>query len=273
MPNTDSIDAAADAARFIRQMNKHDAVATWAEAAALGVPTVDLAREEFAARQGLADLTATAAAASTNPELLEATRADIATHQARLDQVAERRGRYFLASGATIQRDSPDTDAYQSGWWYDQRATRIETPNGERIHHPGVHPDASIHPTATTDPNARIERGATIGPRTHIAAYAHIGRDTIVGADAVIGPGACIGTGNQLGPHTWVSDGATIEPASTIGHYSTVGAGSRVTYGTEIEPYSRLGTATTTSSTPRNHNQQSNHVAGLVENLMRLDRE
>lgn len=264
-----------DADRFIAALNNLDHIPNWNEAASLGVPIVDLSREEFAIRDALADLEQARAGfdAVVDPDLAAATTADIADHQARLDQIEARPGRYFLASGAAVQRDDRPGDAYQSGWWYDQRTTLVTTPHGERVHQPGIHPDASIDPTAEVDPTARVEAGATIGPRGRIGAHVHIGRDAAIGTGSVIQDGTWIGTNTDLGSHSWVSHGATVEPHCVIGHHSSIGAGSRVTQGCQIEPYSRLGAGTTTSRTPSPTANRGVQVATAVENLMRLDRE
>ena len=173
-----------------------------------------------------------------------------------------------------MQRDDVTGDAYQSGWWYDQRTTLVTTPHGERVHRPGIHPDAAIDPTANVDPTARVEAGATIGPHARIGAHVHIARDVTVGANSVVQDGAWIGTNTQLGPHAWVSHGATIEPHCTIGHHATIGAGSRIKQHAQIEPYSRLGAGTTTSSSPTPDEAiEASTSPTPVENIMRLDAE
>ena len=156
MANSRSHDPS-DADRFVAALNNLDHVPNWSEAASLGVPIVDLSREEFAIRDALTDLEQASAGfdAVVDPDLAEATAADIADHRTRLDQIEARPGRYFLASGAVVQRDDLTGEAYQSGWWYDQRTTLVTTPHGERVHRPGIHPDASIDPTAQVDPTAR----------------------------------------------------------------------------------------------------------------------
>src|SRR5689334_18223498 len=112
---------AGDTERFVAALNNLDHLPTWNEAASLGVPIVDLSREEFAIRAALVDLeqARTGFDAIVDPDLADATAADIADHQARLEQIEARPGRYFLASGAVIQRDNHTSDAHQSGWWYD----------------------------------------------------------------------------------------------------------------------------------------------------------
>ena len=223
-----------DADRFVARMNALDRPPSWTEAASLGVPLIDLSETEF------------------SPATVD---------------------RYFLTSGEVIQRDPVNDQVYQSGWWYAANTDRVQTPLGERLHRPGISAHCSIDPTATIDPTARIESGATIGAHARVGAYSHIGRDTTVGRHSVVRDGAWIGTNAQLGQHSWVSDGATVEPHCVLGHHASVGAGSRVTQGSQIEPYSRLAASTTTSSTPRNRNPRSAHLANAVENLMRLDRE
>jgi carbonic anhydrase/acetyltransferase-like protein (isoleucine patch superfamily) len=241
---------ATDADRFVTALNTLDHLPSWNEAASLGVPIVDLSREELALPAALAAPTV-----------------------ADLDEVQAGPGSFFLASGAVVQRDDLTGAAYQSGWWYDQRSTRVTTPHGERVHRPGIHPDDSIDPTAHLDPTARVEAGATIGPRCRIGAHVHIARDAAIAADSVIGDGSWIGTNASLGAHTWVSHGVTIEPHCVLGHHTTVGAGSRVTQGCQVEPYSRLGAATTTARTPAANSHRGVQIANAVDNLMRLDRE
>jgi carbonic anhydrase/acetyltransferase-like protein (isoleucine patch superfamily) len=265
----------ADAQRFIARLNALDHLPTWAEAAALGVQLVDLSREEFAIRDALADLDEASRGfdAVVDPDLAAATAADVADHREQLDQIEARAGRYFLATGEVVQRDDITGDAYKSGWWYDRRTTLVTTPHGERVHRPGVHPDATIDPTANVDPTARVEAGATIGPHTKIGAYVHLARDVTVTANSVVQDGVWIGTNTQLGPRAWVSHGATIEPHCTIGHHATVGAGSRINQHAQIEPYARLGAGTTTSSSPTPGNNRGLYIANAVDNIMRLDRE
>jgi carbonic anhydrase/acetyltransferase-like protein (isoleucine patch superfamily) len=264
-----------DADRFVAALNRLDHIPNWNEAASLGVPILDLSREEFAIRDALVDLEQARRGfdATVDPGVAEATDADLADHRARLDQIAARPGRYFLGSGAVVQRDDLTGEAYQSGWWYDQRTTLITTPHGERVHRPGIHPDASIDPTAQIDPTARIEAGATIGPRSRIGAHVHIGRDAAIGANSVIQDGSWIGTNADIGAHSWVSYGVTVEPHCVIGHHTTIGAGSGVIQGCQIEPYSRLGAGTTTSRTPSPTANRGVQVANAIENLMRLDRD
>lgn len=264
-----------DVDRFVAALNALDYVPTWAEAATLGVPIVDLSREEFALRTALDDLerAQTGFDAVVDPAVADAASADIADHRARLEQIEARPGRFFLAAGAVVQRDDLTGEAYRSGWWYDQRTTLVTTPPGERVHRPGIHPDASIDPTTQVDPTARVESGATIGPRARIGGHVHVGRDAAIRANSVVQDGSWIGTNSNLGPHTWVSHGVTIEPHCVIGHHATVGAGSRVTQGCAVEPYSRLGSGTTTSRSPTPHSNRGVQLANAVENLMRLDRE
>ena len=265
-----------DTQRFIDQLNALDHLPTWQEAASLGsTQLVDLSREEFAIRAALADLEQASRGfdAVVDPELAEATAADLGDHRARLEQIEARTGRYFLATGEVVQRDDVTGDAYKSGWWYDQRTTRVTTPQGERVHRPGIHPDAAVDPTATVDPTARVEAGATVGPSARIGPHVHIARDVSVGAGSVVQDGSWIGTNSQLGPHAWVSQGATVEPHSTIGHHATVGAGARVKQHAQIEPYSRLGAGTTTSTDRHRPANRATHLASALENLMRLDRE
>lgn len=264
-----------DAQRFIDRLNVLDRFPPWAEAAALGVGLVDLSREELAIRSAIVDLEQADRGfdAVVDSDLAAATTADLADHRRRLEQIAARPGRYFLATGEIIQRDDVTADAYQAGWWYDQRTTLVTTPEGERAHRPGIHPDAAIDPTADVDPTARIEAGATVGPRARIGAHVHVGRDVSVGTDTIIQDGSWIGTNTQLGPHAWISHGATVESRCTIGHHATVGAGARVTQDAQIEPYSRLGAGTTTSNSPTPARNRGAHIANAVENIMRLDRE
>ena len=265
-----------DTQRFIDQLNALDHLPTWPEAASLGsVQLVDLSREEFTIRAAVADLEQASRGfdAVVDPDLAEATAADLADHRARLEQIEARPGRYFLATGEVVQRDDVTGDAYKSGWWYDQRTTLVTTPQGDRVHRPGIHRYTSIDPTATVDPTARVEAGATVGPHARIGPQVHIARDVAVGAGSVVQDGSWIGTNTQLGPHAWVSHGATVEPHSTIGHHATVGAGARVTQGAQIEPYSRLGAGTTTSSSPTPRSNRGTHIANAIENIMRLDRE
>jgi len=271
-PRTDS-----DAHRLADQLNALDRtrMPTWSEVASLGIQIVDLSREEFAIRDALTDLEQARDGfdAVVDPELAAATDADIADHRARLEQIEARPGRYFLASGEVVQRDDVPGDAYKSGWWYDQRSTLVKTPSGDRIHRPGIHPDASIDPTAHVDPTARVESGATIGPRARIGAHAHIGRDASIAAGTFIQDGTWVGTDAEIGAHTWVSHGATIEPHCVIGHHTTVGAGARIVQGCQVEPYSRLGASTTTSSNAAPSQQRGSQIAHTIESLMRLDRE
>jgi carbonic anhydrase/acetyltransferase-like protein (isoleucine patch superfamily) len=264
-----------DAQRFIDRLNTLDYLPHWTEAASLGVGLVDLSREELAIRAALVDLDEASRSfdAVVGRDLAAATDADLADHSARLAQIEARPGRYYLATGEIVQRDNLTNDAHQAGWWYDGRATLVTTPQGERIHHPGTHPDAAIHPTADIHPMARLEAGATIGPQARVGAHVHLARDVSVGAASVIQDGAWIGTNTQLGPHAWISHGATIEPHSMIGHHVTVGAGSRVSQHAQIEPYSRLGAGTTTSSSPTPRNSRGTHIATAIDNIMRLDRE
>ena len=262
-----------DAERLAAQLNQLDHLPTWAQAASLGVQLVDLSREERAVRNAITDLEQASRSFDgiVEAELAAATAADLADHWQRLKQIEARSGRYFVANGDVVQRDDIISDAYKAGTWYDQRTTLVTNPHGERVHHPGIHPDAAIDPTATVDPTARVEPGATIGPHARIGAYTHVAGDAAVGAHSVVQNGSWIGTNTQLGPHTWVSQGVTVDPHCIIGHHTTIGAGSRIEQRAEIEPYSRLGAGTTTSPAPRSN--RSAHIASAVENIMRLDRE
>ncbi len=267
--------APSDAQRLAAQLNTLDHLPTWVEAASLGVPLVDLSREEHAIRNAIHDLEQATRSFDTtvDPALAAATAADLADHRQRLEQIKARPGRYLLATGDVVQRDNVTTDAYQAGWWYDRNTTLVTTPHGQRFHRPGIHRYVAIDPTATVDPTARIESGATIGRHTRIGAHVHIARDVAVGANTVIQDGTWIGTNTHLGAHAWVSHGATIEPHSLIGHHATVGAGSHVTQHAQIEPYSRLGAGTTTSNSVAPPSSRGVHIAHAVENMMRLDRE
>jgi carbonic anhydrase/acetyltransferase-like protein (isoleucine patch superfamily) len=252
-----------------------DHLPSWAEVAELGIPLVDLSQEEAALRTAIVDLEQTRDGfdAIGDADLAAATAADLADHRRALERVEARPGRYFLATGETVQHNDTTSAAHHTGWWYDERASRITTPGGERIHRPGIHPDAAIDTTATIDPTARIEAGTTIGPHTRVGRYVHISRDAIIAANTVIQDGTWIGTNTDLAPHTWISHGATIEPRATIGHHTTIGAGSRVAQRCQIEPYSRLGAGATTTTNPTPRSQRGVQIAHAVENLMRLDRE
>src|SRR6185436_6651806 len=135
-----------DAQRFIDRLNALDHLPAWPEAASLGsVQLVDLSREEFAIRAAVVDLEQASRGfdAVADPNLA-ATATDLAAHRARLEQIEARPGRYFLATGEVVQRDDVTGDAYKSGWWYDQRTTVVTTPQGDRVHRPGIHRYTSI---------------------------------------------------------------------------------------------------------------------------------
>ena len=110
-------DPPTDAQRFIAQLNALDHLPTWPEAASLGVQLVDLSREEFALRDTLADLEQASRGfdAVVDPDLADATAADLADHRGRLEQIQARPGRYFLAIGEVVQRDHVTREAYRSG--------------------------------------------------------------------------------------------------------------------------------------------------------------
>lgn len=260
---------------FLASLNERDQPPTWTEAAAMGMQLIDLSREEFAIRSALHDLEQAdqGFAAIVDDTLASDVAADIADHQQRLALIEERPGVYFLASGEVIQHDPVNHESYKSGWWYDDRTITITTPNGERLHRPGIHPQSTIDPTAHVDPTARVERGVTIGPKAQIGAYAHLGRDAIIGANSVVQDGTWIGSQTELWANNWVSDGAMIDPQCTIGHHATIGAGARVSQGVQVEPYARLGAGTTTSTSPKQGTQRGVQVANAIESLMRLDRD
>src|SRR5262249_21718882 len=118
-----------DAQRFIDRLNTLDHLPSWAEAARLDVPLIDLSQEELAIRATIADLDEASRNldAATDADLVVAIDADRAHDCARLEQIETRPGRYFLATGETVQRDDATREAHQTGWWYDQRATLITT--------------------------------------------------------------------------------------------------------------------------------------------------
>ena len=266
----DSTKSPSGAQRFIAALNALDHMPTWTEAASLGAQLVDLSDKEFAVHSPVDDRT-------TEGSSLSGVSGDaVGDVGARRPRVAELDGRpyyFFVATGEVVHLDHFSEQWYQSGWWHDDRTTSITTPHGNRIHRPGIDPDASVHPTAIVDPTARIEPGATIGPDTRIGPYAHIAREAAIGANSVIQAGTWIGTNTHLGPHAWISHGARVDPHCVVGHHTTVGAGARITQGAQVEPYSRLAASTTTSSSATPRGNRGVHIANAIENIMRLDRQ
>jgi UDP-3-O-[3-hydroxymyristoyl] glucosamine N-acyltransferase len=95
----------------------------------------------------------------------------------------------------------------------------------------------------------------------------------MISPNAHIGGGSWVGPRNDIGAHTWISQGAMIDTASVIGHNTTVAAGTHIASRSEIDPYTRLGSNTTAASTQRNKNQIAHHLTGTIEKLMHLNRE
>ncbi|HWL44567.1 MAG TPA: hypothetical protein VNQ73_16625 [Ilumatobacter sp.] len=261
--------------RFIHRLTTRDDLPTWHDAAALGVELVDFDMERRALTERITNANAYYAEHADQLETqggVHTAEAYVESLEQRLDLLAGDPGRYHLATGEIIVLTADSRrEAYQSGWWFNDDAVSVTTPNGQRFHHAGVHPDVVVDPTADIDPTARIEAGAVIGAHSRIGPYAHVGRGTMIDTHCIIQDGSWIGPGSELWPRTRVSPGATIGAHSVIGTRTTVGAGAQVAQGSQIEPFSRLGTGTTTAN--RRNGNRGIQIAGAIDQLMRLDRD
>lgn len=262
--------------RFIRNLNSLSHFPTWREASLLGAELVDLDLEAQAlvtrVHAAEADYRERYEELESNGDV-HAAEEYIKSLNARVAELTEYPGRYHLASGETIRIDPHTRQAYREGWWFDDDAVAVVSRHGERFHRGGIHPDAEVDPTAQVHPTARIESGAVVGPHTRVGPYVHVGRGAIVDQRCIVQDGAWVGPGCELWSRTWVGPGATVGANSVIGTRTTVGAGADVLQGSQIEPYSRLGTGTTTSTSNRANSYRGFQLAGAIDHLMRLDRD
>lgn len=145
----------------------------------------------------------------------------------------------------------------------------------QRIHNPGVDPNARIHPTASIDPNARIEAGAVIGPRASVGRDAHVGRNAYVGQSSTVCAGAFVGPGTTVRGGSIIGEGAVVGAGSDIGSCSQIGPGSAIEQGTTVDGHSKVtaGEKVTKANGRHAGHSPASQLAHAVERLLSMDRD